>query len=56
VGDASHFPNHQHPHQYTFEPLVEEAFAQVKTNITDEGTNLADVLTLIILVEMAFGD
>jgi hypothetical protein len=34
---------------------VHQAFAQVETYITDEDINLADVLALLTILEMAFG-
>jgi hypothetical protein len=54
VGDASHFPKSQHKHQYTLGRLVDHAFTQVEAFITGEGTNLANVLALIMVLEMAF--
>jgi hypothetical protein len=35
---------------------VGQAFAQVKAYVTNEGINLANVLALIMVLEMAFGD
>jgi hypothetical protein len=56
AGDASCFPNFQHQLWYTFELLVGQAFTQVKAYITDEGNNLADIPSLITVLEMAFRD
>jgi hypothetical protein len=56
AGNASHFPNPQHQLRYTFELLVYQAFAQVKTYITDEDINLAGVPALITVLETAFGN
>jgi hypothetical protein len=56
AGDACHFPNPQHQLQYTFGLLVGQAFVQAEAYITDEDINLANVLMLIIVLEMAFGD
>jgi hypothetical protein len=56
AGNASHFPNLQHQLLYTFGLLLGEDFVQVEAYITDEDINLADVSTLITVLEMAFWD
>jgi hypothetical protein len=38
------------------EPLVGQAFPQVKAYITDDGINLTDISTSITILKTAFGD